>query len=304
MKPFARTTAVVRTLLFAPGNHARRLEKVGTFGSDAIVLDLEDAVADAEKDLARTMVHAALPTYGHDTHVIVRVNGPETGRMEEDVQAVVAPGLDGVMVPKIERPDTLHRVDALLAALESARGLEAGSIRLLGIVETAKGLVRCEQIAAEAPQRLLTLVFGLGDFTLDVGVDVTREGMELLYARSRVVVAARAAGLLSPLDGPYLDLRDLEGLAADCERSRSLGFQGRVVIYPDHVQPAQKAYSHLSEDEAEGCRRIVAAFESAEASGLASIQVDGRFVDYPFYERARHKLALYEADRDRAELRG
>jgi len=291
---------VLRSLLFAPGNHPRKLEKVGTFGSDAIVLDLEDAVADAEKEQARATVREALPTYGERTAVVVRVNGHETGRMEEDLRAVTCADLDCVMVPKIERTDTLPHVDTILTALERDRGLERGPVRILGLIETAKGLVSCEEIAAAAPPRLVTLVFGLGDFSVDIGVDVTPEGEELLYARSRVIVAARAAGLRAPLDGPYLDLPNLEGLEADCWRSRRLGFQGRVVIYPGHVETVQRVYSELSEEEAERCRRVIEAFEAAEAEGSASIQVDGRFVDYPIYHRAKGKLRLYEAARSHA----
>jgi citrate lyase subunit beta/citryl-CoA lyase len=287
----------LRSLLFAPGNHPRKLEKVGSFGSDAIVLDLEDAVADAEKSAARDLVRAALPTYGEGTVRVVRVNGADTGRLEDDVAAVVCGELDCVMVPKVERPDTLPRVDEAIGGHEREHGLEPGHIRLLALIETAKGLVRCEEIAAEAPPRLFTLVFGLGDFSVDIGVDVTPEGDELLYGRSRVVVAARAAGLPSPLDGPYLDIPNIEGLEEECRRSRGLGFQGRVVIYPAHVEPAQRVYSELSDDEAERCRRVVAAFEEAEAAGSASIQVDGRFIDYPLYERAKQKLLLYEAGR-------
>jgi citrate lyase subunit beta/citryl-CoA lyase len=290
-------TQVLRSLLFAPGNHPRRLEKVGTFGSDAIVLDLEDAVADAEKSAARELVRAALPTYDAETVVVVRVNGEETGRLEDDLRAVVCGDLDCVMVPKVERPETLPRVDTLLAGLEREQSLPQGSIRILALIETARGLVRCEEIAAAAPPRLLTLIFGLGDFSVDIGVDITQTGDELLYGRSRVVVAARAAGLPSPLDGPYLDIPNLEGLDEDCRRSRGLGFQGRVVIYPAHVEPVQRAYSDLSDEEAERCRRVVEAFEEAEAAGSASIQVDGRFVDYPLYHRARQKLLLYEAGR-------
>jgi citrate lyase subunit beta / citryl-CoA lyase len=285
----------LRSLLFAPGNHPRRLEKVGTFGSDGIVLDLEDAVADGEKDNARAMVREVLSAYDESTVVIVRVNGADTGRLGEDVHAVVQQRLDAVMVPKLEEPGTLQMVDALLAALERERGLAVGRIRILGIIETAKGIVRCEEIAFSAPERLVTIAFGLGDYTVDIGVDITPQGSELLYARSRVVVAARAAGLLPPLDGPYLDLRNISGLVSDCQRSRGLGFQGRVVIHPDQVGPTQRVYSALSADEAATCRRVVSAFESAEASGIAAIQVDGRFIDYPLYHRARHKLALYEA---------
>jgi citrate lyase subunit beta/citryl-CoA lyase len=289
----------LRSLLFAPGNHVRKLEKVGTFGSDAVVLDLEDAVADAEKVAARSLVREALPTYDPETIVMVRVNGQETGRLEEDLHAVVCADLDCILVPKIEQPATLPRVDALLAALERERGLEHGQVRVLALIETAKGLVRCEEIALDTPARVLTLVFGLVDFSVDIGVDITPEGEGLLYARSRVVVAARAAGLRPALDGPFLDLSG-DGLEADCRRSRGLGFQGRGVIYPPHVEAVQRTYSELGDEEAAHCRRVVEAFEAAEAAGSASIQVDGRFVDYPFYYRARHKLKLFEAARTRA----
>src|SRR3990172_3473718 len=197
---------VLRSLLFAPGNHPRKLEKVGTFGSDAIVLDLEDAVADAEKEAARGMVRAALPTYDESTIVAVRVNGAETGRLEDDVRAVVCADLDCIMVPKVERAETLPRLDSLLSELEREHGLEQGQIRLLALIETALGLVCCEQLALNAPPRVPPLVFGLGDFSTDIGVDLTPDATELLYARSRVVVAARAARLRAPPAGPYLYL--------------------------------------------------------------------------------------------------
>ena len=284
----------LRSLLFAPGNHARRLEKVGGFGSDAIVLDLEDAVANAEKIAARGSTRAALPTY-ENTVVIVRVNGAHTDLLAGDVDAVVCPELDCLMVPKVESAETLAEVDGLLARFEAERGIEPGAIRLLPIVETAVGIAHCEEILAKAPPRVVNAVFGLGDFSVDIGVDLTREGTELLYARSRMVVAARAAGLPSPIDGPYPDIHDLDGLYENTLLSRSLGFQGRVVVYPGQVETVQRAYSELSQEELEQVRRVVSAFEEAEAAGLASIQVDGRFIDYPLYYRARHRLRLHEA---------
>ena len=290
----------LRSLLFAPGNHPRKLEKVGGFGSDAIVLDLEDAVADAEKTAARETVRAALPTYTGTTIVFVRANGTETGRLEDDVRTVVCADLDGLMVPKVEQPETLPELDRLLAELERERGLPEGHVRLLALIETARGLVRCEDVALAAPPRLLTVVFGLGDFSVDIGVDLTPDATELLYARSRVVVAARAARLRPALDGPYLDLQNVEGLIADTVRSRQLGFQGRVVVYPPQVEHVLRAYSELSPEEAERAQRVVEAFEQAEAGGSASIQVDGRFVDYPIYARAKEKLRLYDALRDEA----
>lgn len=285
----------LRSFLFAPGNHARRLEKVGTFGSDVIVLDLEDAVADDEKTAARGMTRTALPTYEGRTIVSVRVNSAGTGRMEEDIAAVVCEHLDLLLVPKIESVDVLPEVDRLLAQAERADGIPVGTIRVLALVETAKGLVAIDEIAASATERVLTLAFGAGDFSVDIGVDLTQDATELLYARSRVVVAARAAGLVPPIDGPYLDLQNVDGLVEDTRRSRQLGFQGRVAVYPPQVEHVQRAYSDLPEEEAERARRVVAAFDEAVAGGVASIQVDGRFVDYPLYYRAKHKLKLYEA---------
>ena len=290
----------LRSLLFAPGNHPRKLEKVGGFGSDAIVLDLEDAVAEAEKSAARATVCAALPTYAGSTIVFVRVNGPETGRLEEDTRAIVCADLDGLMVPKVEDPQTLVELDLLLTGLEHERGLPEGHVRLLALIETARGLVRCEEIALAAPARLLTLVFGLGDFSVDIGVDLTADATELLYGRSRVVVAARAGRLRPALDGPYLDLQNVNGLIADTLRSRQLGFRGRVVVYPPQVEHVQRAYSELSEEEVERAQRVVEAFEEAESAGSASIQVEGRFVDYPIYARAKEKLRLYRALLDEA----
>lgn len=285
----------LRSLLFAPGNHPRRVERVAEFGSDVIVLDLEDAVANAEKVAAREPVRAALSTYTGPVVVTVRINGESTGLMEGDVEAVVSPDLDCLMVPKVESVATLQAVSALLDRLEREAGVPEGQIRLLPIVETALGLVRCEELALSAPDRVVTVIFGLGDFSVDIGVDLTREATELLYGRSRVVVAARAGGLPAPIDGPYLDIHDVDGLVENSLLSRRLGFQGRVVVYPAQVEPVQRAYSELTPEELEQARRVVEAFEEAEASGLASIQVDGRFIDYPLYYRARRRLQLHEA---------
>jgi citrate lyase subunit beta / citryl-CoA lyase len=286
----------LRSLLFAPGNHARKLEKVGRFGSDAIVLDLEDAVADSEKVAARESVRHALPTYAKTPVVLARVNGEATGLMADDVRAVTCADLDGIVVPKVERVATLIELDALLAELEAAQGLAPAAIRLLGLFETAAGIARCEEIALAAPPRVVTFVFGIGDFTADIGTDPSPTGEELLYARSRIVVAARAAGRRAPIDGPFLpSLEDIDALVEDARRARRLGFGGRVVVYPPHVEPVQRAFSELGDDEVTRLRRIVDAFEEAERDGSASIQVDGQFIDYPPYQRAKERLRLYDA---------
>jgi citrate lyase subunit beta/citryl-CoA lyase len=215
--------------------------------------------------------------------------------MEDDLRAVVDANVDGVIIPKVDRPEVLLDAATLLAELEQKHELADGQVRILPLIETARGVAHCEQIALAAPSRVVTLVFGLVDFAHDVGFDLTEDATELLYARSRIVVAARAGNLRPAIDGPYLGLRDPEGLLVDSRRSCQLGFQGRVVVYPPQVEHVQQAYSELDANEVEQNRRIVDAFEQAEAAGSASIQVDGRFVDYPIFERARHKLRLFDA---------
>jgi len=294
------TQRTLRSLLFAPGNHARRLERVADFGADSIVLDLEDAVADSEKTLARTMVREALPTYPEQLIVFVRVNGTTTGRTQDDIDAIVCADLDAIVVPKIEDPAELHACDGWIAAAEGAAGLPVGSIRMIGLVETAKGLIRVEEICAQAPERLITIGFGAGDFTVDLGIDLTNNGREILYARSKIVIAARAAGLRAPIDGPFLHLQDIDALIVDTQLSRQLGFEGRVVVYPPQVEHVHRAYSDLTPAEVDMETKVVEQFEEALRGGLASIQVEGRFVDYPIYYRAQKKLRLYNALRESA----
>jgi citrate lyase subunit beta/citryl-CoA lyase len=165
------------------------------------------------------------------------------------------------------------------------------------LVETPLGVVRCEEILASAPERTITAMLGVADFTAALGVEPTDEGVELLYARQRLIVAARAAGMPGPIDGPYLRLDDADGLIADTRRSRGLGFQGRVALHPRQVDPINRGYSELSSEQLAACERIVAAFEEAESAGVASIRVDGRFVDYPVYELAREQLRRHAAYR-------
>jgi citrate lyase subunit beta/citryl-CoA lyase len=292
------STAHFRSILFAPGNHPRKVAKVASFGADAVVLDVEDAVASAQKDEARLAVAAAIPTM-RDAVVMVRVNGMATGRCADDLEAIVLPGLDAVLLPKVEDSRVLGEVDERLTALERRNGLMPGTVRLIPQIETALGIARVEEIALNAPSRVFTLIFGLADFTVDIGVDLTADATEILYARSRVVVAARAARLAPPIDGPFmLDLRDEAGLVQDSRRSRQIGFGGRVAIYPPQVAPINRVFSEISLEELAMARKSVAAFEAAESDGSAAIQVDGRFVDYPIYRRAQHKLRLHAMTSD------
>jgi citrate lyase subunit beta/citryl-CoA lyase len=285
---------LLRTLLFAPGNQPRKLAKVGGFGADAVVLDLEDAVPASEKVAARALVAEALPS-ARGGVICVRVNAVQTDLWRDDITAVVGPTLDALLIPKVESPAALAEVDAEVARHEAERGLPPGAIRLLPQIETARGLRDVEAIAEQAPRRVHTLILGQIDLAADLQIDLTAEATQLLYARSRVVVAARAAGLPPPIYGPYMALQDDEGLRRDTRQIRDLGYAGRVTIYPPHVPAIHATFAGATPEELAAAERVVAAYEAARAAGSAAIQVDGRFVDEPVYQRARQKLRLHAA---------
>jgi citrate lyase subunit beta / citryl-CoA lyase len=280
---------LLRTLLFAPGNQPRKLAKVGGFGADAIVLDLEDAVPLSEKAAARTMVTEAL-TAAHRGIICVRINPVQSDLWRDDTAAVVGPTLHALLVPKLDSTAALAQVDAELARLETERGLASGTIRILPLIETARGLRDVEVIAEQAPRRVYTLILGQVDLAADLQIDLVDEANQLLYARSRVVVAARAAGMPGPIYGPFMALNDDEGLRRDTLLLRDLGYAGRIAIYPPHVPTIHAAFASTTPEELGAAERVVAAYEAALAAGSAAIQVDGRLVDEPVYKRARQKL--------------
>lgn len=278
----------LRSFLFAPGNHARRVEKALTLPADAVILDLEDAVAVSEKPATRELV---LAVFGQPRHgrLYVRINAYTTEWCYADIVTVARTGLDGIILPKVETADQLHSIDWLLANLERERGLPVGGIDLVPIIETALGISNIGGIAGSG-SRTKRLAFGAGDYTLDLGMVWSRDELELLPARSAVVMASRAAGIEPPLDTVWADLRDAEGFARSAERAAALGFQGKMCIHPDQIAVTNAAFSP-STQQLSWANRVVAAFEEAEAKGLASIQLDGQFIDYPIVQRARQVIA-------------
>jgi len=281
-------TAVHRSYLFAPGNHARRVEKALSLGADAVILDLEDAVAISEKAAARPLVVAALRR-PRLARAYVRVNAPATSFCHADIAAVIGPGLDGIMIPKIETPAELFAIDWLIGQIERERGLPLGAIDLLPIIETGKGVANVGAIAATGT-RARRLSFGAGDFTLDMGIAWTRDEAELAHARASIALASRAAGLEPPLDSVWADLEDAAGFRASCERVKAMGYQGKMCIHPDQIGAVNEVFAP-SPAETAWSERVIAAFKTAERQGLASIQLDGQFIDYPIMQHAERMLA-------------
>ena len=281
-----------RTFLFAPGNHARRAEKALTLQADAVILDLEDAVAVAEKVAARPAVLEALQR-PRRCRGYVRVNAMTTEWGYADIVAAVAPGVDGIVLPKLESVDEIKAADWLIAALERERGLPPGAIDLMPIVETARGYMRLEAIA-QAGTRVRRIAFGAGDFTLDLAITWSRSELELLPYRAAFVAASRAAGLEPPIDTVWVDLQDPEGFETSAAAVRGYGFAGKMCIHPDQIAVANRVFSPPEAAVAQA-RRVIAAFDAAEAKGLASIQLEGKFIDYPIVFAARRTVAQAEA---------
>jgi citrate lyase subunit beta/citryl-CoA lyase len=295
-----------RTFLFAPGNHPRRVEKALGLEADAVILDLEDAVAVSDKAAARRPVAEALRR-ARRGRGYVRVNAPATPFCYGDLVETLHAKVDGVFLPKVESAADLHAIDWLMAALERERGIAEGSIDLVPMVETAAGVARVDRIVQarnlrpyRGEWRVKRVAFGAADFSLEAGLVPSLDEPELAGARERVVLASRAAGLEAPLDSPWFGLRDAEGFRRALERSRRGGFQGRLCVHPDQVPIANAAFTPGAEEVARA-ERIVAAFQAAEAKGAAAVEVDGQMVDYPIVFRAR---ALLETMREIAARGG
>lgn len=283
---------LLRSMLFAPGNHPRKVAKVFAAGADAVILDLEDAVAITEKPVTRAKVVQALQS-PRQCLGYVRINGLDTPFAFEDLEAVVTSCVDGIIVPKIESPEELRTAEWVIGALEAKSGIPVGSIDVLPIIETGRGVAAVRSIAAAA-ERTRRLSFGAGDYTADMGLEWTRAEPECAHARAEIALASRAAGLEAPVDTVWTRLGDDEGLTASAVTARTMGYQGKLCIHPDQLALVHAAFTPDPSAIAQA-ERIIEAFAQAEAEGSASIQVDGGFVDYPIVERARRTLAIARA---------
>jgi citrate lyase subunit beta/citryl-CoA lyase len=278
----------LRSILFVPGNKGRMLEKARSLGADAVILDLEDGVPPGEKGPARAAVRRALEGDAYGPQVILRLNAFSTGLVEVDLQEAFHPKLDAVCLPKAEGAGDVERLASMLETMEVERGLPTGAVEILLMVETALGVLVSYDMA-RASQRVRALCLGGEDLAKDLGAIRTREGQELAHARAHLVIAARAAGAVA-IDTIYADLDDLAGLLADARGARQLGYSGKLLIHPAQIEPVHNAFAP-SREEVEHARRVVDAFEAAEAQGEGVIALEGQMIDAPVVARARGVLA-------------
>jgi len=293
MKLEADKLGPIRSALFVPGDRPDRVDKAVATAADRVIIDLEDAVAASKKEEARALVRDKIIAH-QDRSVLARVNGLETGFITGDLEAVVVSELGGLMLPKTESSHQVEEINRLLVDLDKKQRPAAGNTAVILLVESALGVQNIFQIASAAAElnREFLIAMGAADYALDMGIELTKDGGELIYPRSRIALACRAAGMAPPLDTPFMiDLKDMEALKKDAARAKQLGFQGKLCIHPNQIEPVHGIFTPTAEEIA-FARRVVEVFEAEEAGGTAAILVDGKFVDYPVVERSRRILQL------------
>ena len=282
-----------RTALYVPGNDPSMLQNAGIFGSDAIVLDLEDAVSVNEKDAARLLVRNALKNINYgDTEVIVRINSLSTPFGKEDLDVIGRVHPDGIRVPKVESIQDIQDIDKFLSRIEAEEGFEKNSIKIMPSIESAIGVFNVFEIV-KASHRIEVINFGAEDYTADIGAERTKEGKELFDIRTKILLAARVAGI-EVQDSVFTYVRDIEGLIRETKFIKQLGFDGKSVIHPSQIQPVHQVFTP-SQEEINQANRIILAIKEAEKKKSGVISLNGRMIDAPVVAKARRTLKYAQA---------
>jgi citrate lyase subunit beta/citryl-CoA lyase len=283
-------------MLFMPGNNPGMLTSARSLGADWVIFDMEDSVPRTEKDSARILIrHALTCMRPQGVGVAVRINAPNTPFWKEDLAAVVRGGADIVLVPKTNSPDCVREVVAALEAVEAVHGADKGRIVVFALVETSLGIENAFAIAT-AHKRLGGIQLGAEDLTAELGARRTPKGDEILYARSRILMACRAAGIRA-IDTPFPFVADMAGLAADAACAAQLGFDGKAVISPQHVVVVNAAFSPDPE-QIDWAGRVMDVARRAAEEGKGAVSLDGMMIDMPVIKRAERILSLADGPQE------
>lgn len=284
---------MLRSLLFLPGNNPNMLANGDVLGADGVIFDLEDAVAPDQKDAARILVRHVLGFLDYSrVTVIVRINPADwSGCWQKDLDEIVPLKPDMIMPTKVGGPEDIRMVSDYIGMIEEKQGIAGGTVKLLPLIETAGGIENAGSIAA-CDGRISAIFLGAEDLTADMRCKRTPGGGEIYYARSRVVIAARAAGV-EPIDTPFTDIDDDAGVKTDALLAKSLGFSGKAAISPRHVGVINQVFSP-SPEEIEYAAEVMAAIKRAEASGKGAVSLRGKMIDKPVAVRAARILDMAE----------
>ena len=282
-----------RSLLYVPGNMPSMLQNIPVFGSDAVIIDLEDAVPISEKDAARRLVRRFLEGYRErDKEILVRINALDTGLAQDDLREVLPALPDGVRLPKADTPETVERLDTLLTEFEEELGLEIGRFWILPSIESAEGVIHCIE-TARCSTRLLGIAFGAEDYTASMEIERTKTGEELRGARERVVWAAKAAGIPA-IDSIFADVKDVEGLRRETALVKALGYTGKSLVNPRQIETVHEVFAPTAEEIAYA-QEVLEAIQRARQMGTGVISLHGKMVDAPVVKRAFRTLRTAHA---------
>ena len=282
-----------RSMLFLPGNTPNMLINGHCLGSDALIFDLEDAVSPAEKDAARILVRNTMRYMDlRGCEVIIRINSTDTPYWKKDLDTIMPQKPNLILLPKTGSPKDILEVDAYMTALEEKLGLEKNTVGLMALIETALGVENSFAIATSS-DRVKALFLGAEDLTADLRCKRTKEGREIEYARTRLVAAARAAGV-DVYDTPFTDVNDDEGILVDTELAKALGFTGKASISPRHVEVINQVFSP-TEKEIDYAYEVMEAITLAKQQGRGVIALRGKMIDAPSVARAQQTIAAAEA---------
>jgi len=289
-----------RSLLYVPADNPHRVEKALNSNADVVILDLEDAVAVSKKESSRRSLNSLLKGSNRD-NTFVRVNAMSTAFCLEDIAAAVEAGAIGISLPKVESAEEVYSIDWLLNQLEIKEGILPGSIELIPVIESGRGLHHAVSIL-ECVKRVRRAGLGVGDLALEMNFELESDQGEAIPYKRELILASSAAKIEAPLDSVYLDIKNLNGLKSSCLESKRMGFQGRRIIHPSHIDIVNASYSP-TDSEIEWARKTILAFNDAEKAGTAAIRVNDSLVDYPIAYRAKTILTrLAEIEQNSVNL--
>lgn len=279
---------ILRSLIFVPSNSKRFIEKAKALNADIICFDLEDSVPFNEKTTARQAIVDVLAKKAeYGSNIYIRINSLESGLAFSDLKSIIQEGVDGIVVPKVNDKEEVNQIEHLISSLEKERGIEKDSIKLMPSIESAKGVVNAHSIA-KSVERINALVFGVFDFLYDMHLDyVEDDEVGYQYARAKIPVDARAAGVAA-LDGIWQKVHDIEGLRNDASIARRLGYSGKTIIHPSHIDPVHKIFMP-SKNEIEWAKKVLQALrEPMEmGDGKGAIKLEGKMIDAAHYKQAK-----------------
>ncbi|MFZ7102463.1 MAG: HpcH/HpaI aldolase/citrate lyase family protein [Peptococcaceae bacterium] len=281
-----------RTALFMPGNNASMILNAGIHGADGIILDLEDAVAPGEKDAARIMVRNALKTMKYSCEILVRINGLSTAFWKPDLNYIVPYAPDALVIPKCEYTEEIKMLDDYITNIEKENNISVGSVKLMCLLESATGIKNGYEIAS-ASSRVESIALGAIDLTYDLGTELSDDGAEMQYSRAKMLIDARAAGVYA-YDTSYPDVENIEGLIKWTKFCKALGYDGRPVISPSHVNYVNEIFTP-SQEEIAYAQEVLDATEEGVRQGKGAVTLHGSMLDAPHIKRARQVLELANA---------